>query len=352
MKIAPDAHENLKNAVQGNMKRSTKSTSTQTKDVDRTKTNVSHGPEKTFKDAKQGAVKDGEIPLILLPWVKFYDAFPKHYVPFTTLDVSFIMLSCLFFTLMDFCSAEVLHLLGWPSGAKETRAAAGSLTSIFHSTTLVLSLGACLWSQRHVPPSAKMNVHPRWWQTATISLIQYCTGYMLYDSLIQFGWDRWVPGVGVVLSGGDKLFLGHHFATAFYMVSALVAEAGHVSALILMFVGESTSPLHNCFRISRLVITLESFEGRMAEVAHEVIRLAWAVKYSFVRTFVGPACGIYITYDLLFTKRGRTNVPLVLSSFWLFLAWAVMIGSIPWILDAVKIIFAHVRREELDVEAR
>mmetsp|Transcript_10836 Transcript_10836/g.16703 ORF Transcript_10836/g.16703 Transcript_10836/m.16703 type:complete len:332 (-) Transcript_10836:82-1077(-) len=304
-----------------------------------------HGKKGNGAKHAQTAIIDDNIPSILLPWVKLNDALPKHYVPLTKLDLDFILLSCLFFTLLDFGSAEVLQLMGWPSDKKETRAAAGSLTTIFHSTTLVLSLGACLWSQRHVPPSAKMNAHPKWCQKATTSLIQYCTGYMIYDSLIQFGWDRWVPGVGVVLSGGDKLFLGHHVATSFYMLSALVSEAGHVSALLLMFVGESTAPVHNCFRISRLVSSMEDFGGQVSESVHQFVALAWAVKYSLVRTFVGPACGIYITYDLLFTKSGRANVPLVLSSCWLFLCWGVMIGSIPWIIDALKIVIAHLHGE-------
>eukprot|EP00565_Helicotheca_tamesis_P008295 CAMPEP_0185738174 /NCGR_PEP_ID=MMETSP1171-20130828/32212_1 /TAXON_ID=374046 /ORGANISM="Helicotheca tamensis, Strain CCMP826" /LENGTH=74 /DNA_ID=CAMNT_0028409303 /DNA_START=1 /DNA_END=222 /DNA_ORIENTATION=+ len=74
-----------------------------------------------------------------------------------------------------------------------------------------------------------MKSHPQWWQDATTALLQFCTGYMLYDSINFFIIGRWVPGVGPVLEPSDYSFLGHHVATSFYMMSSLYIGAGHMS---------------------------------------------------------------------------------------------------------------------------
>ena len=66
---------------------------------------------------------------------------------------------------------------------------------------------------------------------------------MIYDALVQFIADRWVPGSGPVLSVADWMFLGHHAATSFYMTSARVVKAGHMSAMALMFFGEVSRSL-------------------------------------------------------------------------------------------------------------
>jgi len=295
---------------------------------------------KQLSKIHRGGDTTQQAPAILHPWIYLYHAVPKMIVPFTNLDVSFTIFSAIILTCLDFAMAEFLYKQGWPKGdapnAKQTRAVAGSLTTIFHSTSLVACLGACLFSYQF-PPSAKMSDAPQWWQDSAHALIQFCTGYMIYDAGIQFIADKWVKGVGPVLSRADWMFLGHHAATSLYMTSARILEAGHVSAMILMAGGEFTAPFQNAFRISRITTKMD-MAGSLGQVLHPYIRYIWAVLYAFFRIVVGPACAIHLTQDLIFSKQGREHVPLGLSIVWLAMCWTVLLGSIPWIYDALGII--------------
>lgn len=157
------------------------------------------------------------IPLLLKPWVHLVRSLP----------FSFTMASALFLTVFDYSSAYFFQKAsGWPP--KECRTIAGSLTTIFHSTVLVTGLGVCLLTAEHYKPSGRITEHPLWWRDAATALIQFCTGYMLYDSCVQFVADRWVPGSGPSLSAPDYIFLGHHAVTSFYMTSARMIRAGHM----------------------------------------------------------------------------------------------------------------------------
>ena len=161
--------------------------------------------------------REKPTPLLLKPWVKLSGALP----------VSFTLVSALFFTLLDYALSFVFHKAsGWPF--LECRSVAGSFATIFHSTVLVTGLGACLLQADHYRPSGRMSDHPSWWREAATALIQFCTGYMIYDSCIQFMIDRWVPGKGLVHSATDYMFLGHHAVTTFYMTTARCIGAGHM----------------------------------------------------------------------------------------------------------------------------
>jgi len=160
---------------------------------------------------------DNPIPLLLRPWVHLSRSLP----------LSFTIASALFLTGFDYSSAFIVRkALGWPY--KESRIIAGSVTTIFHSIVLVIGLSICLWRAEHYKPSGLMKDHPVWWRDAATALIQFCTGYMLYDSCVQFIADRWIPGSGPVLKATDYMFLGHHAVTAFYMTSARLIQAGHM----------------------------------------------------------------------------------------------------------------------------
>jgi len=169
------------------------------------------------KEDEDQTTQEEPIPVLLKPWVHLSRSLP---LPFT-------IASALFLTVFDYSSAYLFQKVsGWPSN--ECRTIAGSLTTIFHSTVLVTGLGVCLLTTEHYKPSGRMTEHPLWWRDAATALIQFCTGYMLYDACIQFVADRWVPGTGPVLSATDYMFLGHHAVTSFYMTSAMVVRAGHM----------------------------------------------------------------------------------------------------------------------------
>lgn len=182
--------------------------------------------------------KEEEVSAFPLPQTleNVYNSIPKIFLPFTDVDITFTMMSALLFACIDYSSAHAIRTLAkWP--LKESRAIGGSLTTIFHSSVLVTGLFACLRKERY-RPSCRLASHPLWFKEVSTALIQLCTGYMIYDALVQFIADRWVPGSGPVLSAADWMFLGHHAATSIYMTSARVIKAGHMSAMALMFLGE------------------------------------------------------------------------------------------------------------------
>jgi len=283
------------------------------------------------------------LPLLLRPWIHLYRKTPKLIIPGTKIDIAFTLASALVLTCIDYGSALFLTTLGgWPAQSKHTRAAAGSVATIFHSTSLVLGLGAALSTQKY-DPSGHMDDHPDWWVAGAHALIQFCTGYMIYDSAVQFIADRWQKGVGPVLSAADYMFLGHHAATSFYMVSARLCEAGHMSAMILMFTGEFTAPIMNVLRISRTAgnedVSSYSILGRrLLQIIYPYVEYLYALLYATFRIIIGPICAAHLTYDILLTKKGRKNVPVGLSVVWLVMVWGVLLGSIPWIKGALTIL--------------
>jgi len=284
-------------------------------------------------------------PLLLRPWIHLYQKMPKLLIPGTKVDVAFTILSALVLTCVDYGSALFLTTIGgWPAQSKHTRAVAGSIATIFHSTVLVLGLGAALSTQKY-DPSGHMDDHPDWWADGAHALIQFCTGYMIYDAAVQFIADRWQKGVGPVLSAADCMFLGHHAATSLYMISARLCEAGHMSAMILMLTGEATAPIMNVLRIARTAanddISAHSILGRsLLQMIYPYVEYLFALLYASFRIVIGPICAVHLTYDILLTKKGRKNVPVGLSVVWLTMVWGVLFGSIPWIKNALTILKA------------
>mmetsp|Transcript_667 Transcript_667/g.1033 ORF Transcript_667/g.1033 Transcript_667/m.1033 type:complete len:314 (+) Transcript_667:173-1114(+) len=278
------------------------------------------------------------IPLLIQPLVKIYRSTPKVHFPGTKIDIVFTLLSSLFLYGSFAIGQEFLiQVLGWPR-IPLTREAATSIGAIAHSTVLVPSLGVLLATQKFIP-SAPMKSHPQWWQDAATALLQLCTGYMIYDSINSFLIGRWVSGEGVVLIPGDVEYLGHHFATSFYMMSCLYIGAGHLSAMILMFTGEFTNPINNIFLICRMaMIQLDCCNGPWLQAVYPYIELTFAWMYAVFRIFCGPMSAALNTYDIVFTKEGRSRIPALLIPFWLIMSWGVLIGSIPWIIDCIDMI--------------
>lgn len=278
------------------------------------------------------------IPLLLRPWCSVYRSVPTLKLPFTNLDVGFTVFSCL--ALIGLNLSIILPTIEWmgmPAGVQETKEVAACLTSIVFSMNLVAALGVCLLSQPY-SPSARMDGAPQWWQDCASALIQFCTGYMFYDSFVSYVVNRWVPGQGPVLTTSDWMFLGHHFATTFYMTSARLMGAGHMSAMILMFTGEFTNPAQNLWIACQTAIKLDCCNGWQFHVMLSYSEYLYALLYVPMRTVGGYGAGAHLTYDLLFTKQGRKNVHVWLTLLWMPMCWGVLIASIPWIEEAVEIV--------------
>jgi hypothetical protein len=118
------------------------------------------------------------LPRLLKPWIFLNGVFPRLNVPFVKMDLALTLASALVFVIVDFFTAIILQrtLNDWSKNA--IRTSAGSITTILHSSVLVVGLYSCLYEEKYSPSSC-MNDHPYWWQDAASAIIQFCTGYMV-----------------------------------------------------------------------------------------------------------------------------------------------------------------------------
>jgi hypothetical protein len=276
--------------------------------------------------AKNGPSHEKEkIPLLLRGWLQVGRSVPSIRIgglEFGVTAATFAVLTLLRFTTLHLLS----RVFGWPEGDIGTENAASSCVAIGHSVNLVPALVACLLSQRY-KPSERFDAAPLWWQEAVHTLLQFTTGYMLYDGIVSILWAKGIEG-----ALEDWMFLAHHLITSIYMTSTRMVGAGHMSAMMCMLLGEATNPFHNFYYVGQEAMKFSCCNGPWTEMALYIDTFLFASLYVFIRALVGPVvlC-LHISYDLL--AHGRPHIPLALMLVWIFLIWAISIGSIPWVED-------------------
>ncbi|KAL3912884.1 MAG: hypothetical protein SGILL_006715 [Bacillariaceae sp.] len=285
-----------------------------------------------------------KIPAVARFWVALHDALPTITVPFTkNLDITLTLASALFLTSVRLTAEYVLvNYFGWPEGDTLTKEASSSCGSITHSMTLCTGLIVAFATQK-CQPAARMDESPLWWQKFADSLLQFCTGYMVYDAIINILYLRYDSTLQtIVLGDDDKLFLIHHIMTTTYMTSARILRAGHMSAMTCMLMGELTNPLHNMYMMGDVAMKLECCNGPGAQKFHAVISVAFAAMYNLFRAVLAPPVFAWVSYCLIITKRGRTNIPLPLNLLWNLMIWGVVFGSSSWIVKCHGILMDFV----------
>ena len=276
------------------------------------------------------------IPFILRPWIHLYCSTPKICIPGTDIDIVWSFRCAIFFSILRLTFRYALYYLGWPVGSPDTYLASACMTSFCHSSLMLPGLAAILLSQKYVP-SGKLQTSPMWYQDATHSLMGFCTGYMIYDSILGYVVETWQPGIGPVLSADDWMYVIHHALTAMYMTTARWKKAGHMSAMMLMFNGEFSAPIMNMHHLLELATVQECWKDiAWLPTLFTYNEQMFSLIYIICRVAVSPFVIGYVSYDLLFTKRGRRNVPLWLSLSWMPMCWGVQFGSIPWIMTCIE----------------
>jgi hypothetical protein len=160
-------------------------------------------------------------------WVRLYRSVPRVDLPGTNVSISFTLCSAaLLYSVRLAIRYVLVSLLEWPQDYEGTHEAPGSLAAVFHSLNLLPGLFVALATQPY-EPTGHLSTAPRWWRDLVDALMQFCTGYMIYDSVASFLLVK-----GLNLEGTDYMFLGHHIATAVYMTQCRVLQAGHTSAMI------------------------------------------------------------------------------------------------------------------------
>lgn len=280
-------------------------------------------------------LKNG-IPFILRPWISLYRSTPKLCIPGTDVDIHFSLRCAVFFSILRLSFRYVLYGCGWPVGDLDTFFSSACLASFCHSSLILPGLAAVLWSQKYVP-SGRLDTSPQWYQDATNSIMGFCCGYMMYDSVIGYVVETWQPGIGPVLSADDWTYLGHHILTSLYMISARWNKSGHMSAMILMFNGEFSAPIMNIHLILEKAMEQECCKGlSWLPTLFAYNEQLFSVVYLICRVAIAPFVIAHISYQLLLTKKGRSEVPLWLSICWMPMCWGVQFGSIPWIMTCIE----------------
>ena len=265
-------------------------------------------------------------------WVKAYRAVPRINFPFTELDIAFSLCSATFLYLARLSFEETLiRVFQWPRDTPGTTEAVGSLAAMLHAMILVPGLFVALTTQPY-SPTEHISKAPQWWQDLVSALLQTCTGYMVYDSVVSFFMLK-----GFDLDGTDLLFLGHHLATTIYMTQTRVIQAGHTSAMICMLLGEFTNPFQNGRNVTNQALQLACCNGIWMQKAHSIIEFLFAFFYFTMRSFVAPVFFLHVTIQLLIAPS-RHNISLGLRIVWILLIWAVEVGSYDWIIQCWDIL--------------
>jgi len=279
-----------------------------------------------------------KIPAICQFWRTVAGSLPTK-LSIGGLDVSMTVASALFLAAARYTAEFVLvNVFGWPFNSMITKSAASSCGSIVHSTLLLPGLFACFLSNKY-NPTERLKDAPLWWQETVTALLQFCTGYMLYDGIVNIIWLKSQMQEGGINSE-DLMFLGHHVATILYMTSTRITQVGHQSAMICMLLGELSNPFHNSYLILEMAQTLDCCNGRLSQTAFEVDRVAFALVYCLIRAGLAPLYFGHTSINLLLYGR-KQGIHFALVLVYVALIWAVELGSIPWIIDCYATLEEH-----------
>lgn len=268
------------------------------------------------------------VPSLLKLWASIYNGVPKVCIYGTNFPVGLTILSTLFISCLRFVYRYLyVNVFQFDIGSRKTVEMIACNTSMTHSLLLVPALWQALRDQPY-KPSASIQNAPQYYKDAVTALLQFCTGYMIYDFIFMIASNHWR------VHPDDVAFIGHHFVTILYMTQTRVLGAGHISAMTLMWSGEFTNPMQNSHCITRFAIQMAK-EGSFWHVIHPYVEWVYATSYAFFRAVVGPIQIVHITYDLL-TREGRKNIPLYVSILWIVMIWGIIVGSIPWTKEGLE----------------
>eukprot|EP00980_Cylindrotheca_fusiformis_P019337 scaffold6638_cov127-Cylindrotheca_fusiformis.AAC.21 len=280
-----------------------------------------------------------QLPLYGKLVVTWSRAMPQFNFPFTSLPFSLVIISAAFLVCVRILANKVLEsVFGWPRGATVTDQAASSIPAIVHSTLLSPGLIAA-FMVRSYSPLEHISAASGEWQELANALLQFCTGYMLNDTIFLI--YRAQQSSGSIIpkfNSGDILFLGHHAVTIFYMTQTRVYKAGHMSAMMCMLLGELSNPLHNSYFIIEIAKDLECCKGRTLRLAQAVVPKVFAAVYTLLRVVVAPPIFVYTTWALLSSDGDKKYLPLSVRLIWAFMIWAVVFGSIPEVVTCKNIL--------------
>ncbi|KAE9586572.1 putative TRAM/LAG1/CLN8 domain-containing protein [Lupinus albus] len=185
------------------------------------------------------------------------------------------------------------------------------LISLFHGTPAVILGCAAVFSNPNRGFDAVNTVFDK-------IVLDYSTAYFLMD-LVHY----------LVFFPGDVLFIAHHLATLFVIVTCRHAVShGAFAVIVLLVLAEVTSACQNAWTLA----AARRMENRFAAKVYDALSLPFFALYSIVRGFVGP----YFMYRMIvFYVRGGADG---LLPRWIWVSWVVVVVmaigvSIMWITN-------------------
>ena len=163
------------------------------------------------------------LPAVLQFWKGLNDGLPSLSLPLgpsgQPLSFTVSILSAIVLATINLLARQLLvHVAGFPEGAKITKDTAASFSGVFHSTNLLVGL-AYLFATQKYAPSSKMSTASAGWQKACDAVISFCIGYMMYDAIFIV---LTAQQEGTGLTADDMVFLAHHFMTTTYMMQTRI----------------------------------------------------------------------------------------------------------------------------------
>lgn len=308
-------------------------------------TEMSKPNENTAQKDNTVNVSKMQLPLLAKIWTDIYNMVPKVYFPRSDIDISFCLITIpVLYLARNAIENILINVFDWPDAASDeqggmdkTKEAVGALTAMVHSTTLVPALYTALFQCVKYCPSERLKCSqvraPQYYIDLVSALLQFCTGYMIYDCIFGVLLLRWDDETNQFnLKSQDKLYLAHHVTTVFYMTSTRIVNAGHQSAMMCMFLGEFTNPVFNTYGILQVSNTLKCCSGGLfSYYCNQFINVAFPTLFILFRAVLAPIFCTHMAYDLLLTKKANINIPIALRILWVIMQWGVILGSIPWV---------------------
>ena len=299
----------------------------------------------TTTKAMKYSKEEENFPTLGKLWLQLYRSTPTVIPSIMNLDFSFAIVSAMFLTTVRVVAQYMLQTYaGFPTDDPASTAldVSGNITAAVHSSLLVPALIVAFMTHKY-NPSEHMSLAPFHWQEFADALLQFCTAYMIYDSIFTI-LLRFEPGSSLipVLEFDDYLFLIHHFMTSSYMTMARYYKAGHMSAMMCMILGEASSPFSNGhFGIQRTLALGDCCSGPLLRSLEPYAEFVFALIYASIRAVIGPIVFTGMSWNLLFSKEAKQHLPLAVRFFWVFMIVAVTLGSYFWIKFSVGVLQKH-----------
>ncbi|KAH9326547.1 hypothetical protein KI387_006725, partial [Taxus chinensis] len=147
-------------------------------------------------------------------------------------------------------------------------------------------------------------------------IMEFSTAYFAVD-LLHY----------LLVNPSDYLYIFHHTATSFYMLSCRYFTGhGGLSAISLIAAGEATSPFQNVWTVSRMARTGSALANRI----YTSLSPFFTVYFTVMRCVVGP----YLTWKLsafYFAGKADAVIPRWLAYSWMITVIFAIFGSTIWV---------------------